>query len=213
MVHIQFVVCKSLSGFYIFLNKNNYDQSGRNNIVWYNTFSIYCVSLCEFIRHAYRWTCYVASMCKYVCRNWSFKYKIQYNLFCLGSLRDILCRFANVTHKLTTTCQSQNALCGSQCHLVDVYTVSQSLRIDHDLSQAQLKHNPIMVEHMPRNIGWLYRTYYKIFKCKQLFKRLLLLFSVGIWIALLISSTRSHQNEDMRIIYHMQENVSQREQN
>ncbi len=40
----------------------------------------------------------------YVCRNWSFKYKIQYEIVFsgLGSLRDRLCRFAKVNQDLTT---------------------------------------------------------------------------------------------------------------
>ncbi len=43
-------------------------------------------------------------MCKYVCQNWSFKYKIQYEIQCfgLGSLRDTLCRNSKVNHNLTT---------------------------------------------------------------------------------------------------------------
>ncbi len=43
-------------------------------------------------------------MCKYVCWNWLFKYKIQYEIqfICLGSLGDTLCRFIKVNHNITT---------------------------------------------------------------------------------------------------------------
>ncbi len=45
----------------------------------------------------------VASMCKYVCQDWLFKYKIQYKIqFCWPWQFERHCRFAKVNHDLTT---------------------------------------------------------------------------------------------------------------
>ncbi len=48
------------------------------------------------------WTCCAVSVCKYLCQNWSLKYKIQYEIqfFSLSSLKDTLqiCRSKRLNH-------------------------------------------------------------------------------------------------------------------
>ncbi len=59
------------------------------------------VSVCLFCLQVYMLCCL---KCKYFCKNWPLKYKIQHKIqFCgLGSLRDTLCRFTKVNHDFTT---------------------------------------------------------------------------------------------------------------